>query len=173
MSSVRHPDPFNATLLESPVLAVTSEQKMYVREVLDIACSDSKFSQKAYDAISHILTGGSVKVPTVTSLVPNSAEIGDPSFTLHVHGTNFNSGSIIIFAGQEEPTTVVSATELTTGVNMSVWLGPDVLPVSVLSSDGVLSNSMSFTFTDGIQTLVASKSVKSESVKSESVKDKK
>jgi hypothetical protein len=141
-----HQDPFLPVLLESPPLNVTLEQKKYIKQVLDKACSDSKFSQKAYDSITLILTGGSVKVPVVSSLVPNSAEIGDPSFTLHVHGSNLKVGSIIIFAGQEELTTHVSDTELTTGVDMSVWLGADVLPVQVLSPDGVLSNTQTFTF---------------------------
>lgn len=142
-------DPFAPVLFNSVPLVVTDEQKMYVREVLETACSDSKFAQKAYDSIHRILTGGSVKPPIISSLTPNSAEIGDPSFTIHVHGTNFKNTDKIIFAGQEEPTTFVGPTELTTGVNMSVWLGPDVLPVHVQSAEGVLSNPMNFTFTDG------------------------
>jgi hypothetical protein len=139
-------DPFNAVLTSSPPLVVTDEQKRYVKAVLDVSSSDSKFAQKAYDAMVHILTGGSVVTPIVTSLVPNSAVLGSPSFTLHVRGTGFKVGSIIVFAGVEEPTTHVSDTELTTGVDMSVWLGPDALPVLVKSPDGVLSAPMTFTF---------------------------
>ena len=139
-------DPFSPVLLESPALNVTLEQKKYIKQILDRACSDSRFAQKAYDSITLVLTGGSVRVPTVTQLIPNSAEIGDASFTLHVKGTNLKTGSIIVFAGVEEPTTHVSDSELTTGVDMSVWLGADVLPVQVLSPDGVLSNEVSFTF---------------------------
>jgi hypothetical protein len=139
-------------------LKVTGEQLSLLKMVLDTACSDSKFAQKAYVAIGLILTGQMVKSPTVTSLTPNSAEIGDASFTLHVHGTNFKNTDKIVFAGVEEPTTFVSATELTTGVNMSVWAGPDVLPVLVESADGVLSNPMSFTFTDGTPVALSVKS---------------
>ena len=84
-------DPFSTVLLSSPALMVTDEQKGCVKKVLDKACSDSRFSDKAYIAITKILTGRSVKVPTVATLTPNSAEVGDPSFTLHVHGTNFTS----------------------------------------------------------------------------------
>lgn len=142
-------DPFSPMLFSSEVLVVTNEQRMFIREVLEIACSDSKFAEKAYLAIERILTGGNTVVPSVTSLVPNTAEIGDPSFTIHIHGKDFKNTDKIIFAGQEEPTTFVSATELTTGVNMSVWAGPDALPVMIQTADGVLSNSMTFTFTDG------------------------
>jgi hypothetical protein len=141
-------DPFSPILFNSPALVVTDEQKKYIKEILDTACSDSKFAEKAYNAIILLLTGGSVKVPTVTSLVPNSAEIGSASFTLHVHGTNLKLGSIIVFAGVEEPTTHVSDSELTTGVDMSLWVGPDAVPVAVKSPDGEFSVAMTFTFVD-------------------------
>ena len=153
-------DPFSPVLLSSPALMVTDEQKGYVKKVLDKACSDSRFSDKAYIAITKILTGGSVKVPTVATLTPNSAEVGDPSFTLHVHGTNFTSLSKIVFNGGEEPTTFVSATELTTIVNMTTVSGPSVASVGVLSEDGVLSNQMNFTFTDGTALLLVSSAKK-------------
>ena len=54
--------------------------------------------------------------------------------------------SVLYFAGNPEPTTLVSATEVTTGVDMSVWHGPDALPVSV-SNGGEMSNELTFTFT--------------------------
>jgi hypothetical protein len=85
--------------------------------------------------------------PVLTSLSPATAAIGAASFTLHVHGTGFAAGAVIVFAGRDEPTTVVSATEVTTGVNMAVWLGPDAVPVVVRAADGATSNALSFTFT--------------------------
>lgn len=146
----RYQDPFIPVLLSSPGLPVTEEQKTLIREVLSISSSDEQFAEKAYKAITYILTHGVDKIPTVTSLTPNSAEIGDPNFTIHVHGTNFTSLSKIIFNGYEEPTTFVSATELTTGIDMSVWTAPSLpLPVAVQSEDGVISNAITFTFTDG------------------------
>jgi hypothetical protein len=150
MPSVLRPDPFNAVLLSSPALLVTEEQKQLIKKVLDKSSSDSLFSDKAYAAIAHILSAGITVPPVISTLTPNSAELGDPSFVLHVHGTGFKTGSIIVFAGVEEPTTVVSPTELTTGVNMAVWVGPDSLPVYVLNPDGVQSDPMMFTFTDGV-----------------------
>ena len=100
-------DPFSAVLTSSPAVVLTNEQLIYIRAVLDVSSSDSKFAEKANSAIVKILTGGSVVVPVVTSLTPNSAVIGSASFTLHVRGTGFKVGSIIVFAGVEEPTTHV------------------------------------------------------------------
>ena len=142
----RTPDPFAAVLTSSEVLKVSDEQKQYIRWILDKATSDSFFAQKAYNAIVHVLTVGSVKSPVVTSLTPSSVILGSPSFDIHVRGTDFAEGSKIIFNGFEEPTTRVSGQELTTGVNMPLWEAPAVVPIQVMSPDGVISNSMNFEF---------------------------
>lgn len=145
-------DPFSmpAVLLSSPDAPskVSDEQKMYIREILETACSDSRFAEKAYLAISAVLLSGQTKTPVITSLTPNSAEIGDPSFTLHVHGSNFTNTSQIMFNGGEEPTTFVGPTEVTTIVNMDTVSGPVTVPVSVVTGS-VVSLPSSFTFTDG------------------------
>lgn len=89
-----------------------------------------------------------VPAPVLSALVPATAEVGTPSFTLSVQGSGFVPGSVILFNGFAEPTTFVSATELTTGVNMDVWVGPsEPLPVAVRTLDGKLSNELTFTFT--------------------------
>jgi hypothetical protein len=70
--------------------------------------------------------------PVLTQLVPDSAELGSPSFELFVHGNGFVNGeSVIVFAGQDEPTMWHSAHMVSTGVNMEVWHGPDTVEVSV------------------------------------------
>lgn len=90
----------------------------------------------------------SLPTPVVSSLVPATAVIGAANFTLHVHGTGFTPGCKIVFNGYEEPTTLVSVTELTTGVNMAVWTAPSLpLPVAVRGLDGRVSNNLPFTFT--------------------------
>jgi hypothetical protein len=87
--------------------------------------------------------------PRVLALVPASAAIGDPDFTLRVLGSNFKADSVIVFAGNDEPTTLVSPNEVTTGVNMAVWLGADpAIPVKVRGGDGTLSNVVPFAFTE-------------------------
>jgi len=91
---------------------------------------------------------GPVDPPVLTMLTPTTAVVGSPSFTLHVHGTGFAPDAVIVFNGYDEPTTVVSPTEVTTGVDMSVWTAPSLpLPVTVRSG-GLVSNSLPFTFTE-------------------------
>lgn len=89
---------------------------------------------------------------TVTELVPATANIGDPSFTIRVLGTGFGPDSKIVFNGHEEPTTFVSPNEVTTGVNMDVWTNPsNPLPVKVRTGYGDDSNEMMFQFNAGTQ----------------------
>jgi len=91
-----------------------------------------------------VLAWAGTAVPTATSLVPPSAKIGDPNFTLHVHGTGFVAGSVILWNGSPEPTTFVSATELTTLVNMATAQVPLAIPVAVEVISGVVTNSLTF-----------------------------
>jgi hypothetical protein len=85
------------------------------------------------------------QAPVVDSLVPASAQLGDPDFTLHVHGSNFNPGAVIVWNGGEEPTTYVSETELTTDVNMATATVAGAYPVFVRAISRQESNSLDFT----------------------------
>jgi hypothetical protein len=93
------------------------------------------------------LPGATPPPPTLTALDPATAAVGAPSFTLHVRGTGFLPGAVIVFAGHDEPTTLVSSSEVTTGVNMALWVGPDAVPVAVRNADGQVTAEQSFTFT--------------------------
>lgn len=148
MPTVLTPDVFSPVLLVSESLKVSQEQLSHIRAVLDVSCSDSAFAKKAYAAIEYVLVAGSVKPVTIASLNPNTAVLGTPSFDLHVMGSNFDRFSVINFAGHDEPTTFVSDKELTTGVNMDMWHGPDVVSVYVKSPSGVASDLVDFTFAD-------------------------
>jgi len=85
--------------------------------------------------------------PTITSLSPDGAVLGEPSFTMFVSGTNLFAQSVIVFAGQDEPTTLNADGTLSTGINMDVWHGPDVVKVSVKNGPEQ-SNEVDFTFNE-------------------------
>jgi hypothetical protein len=140
-------DPFAPVLFNSPPVDVTIEQQEYIKDILRKCCSDSRFQEKAYMAIIAVLTLGNTEPPVVTSLSPNNAVIGSPAFDIHVIGSGFDEYSRILFNGLEEPTTMVSDTELTTGINMPLWTAPAVVPVSVRNSNGIVSQSQNFEFT--------------------------
>ena len=86
-----------------------------------------------------------LEAPRVTtSLTPASAQLGDPPFTLHVNGTGFVQTDTILWNGSPEPTTFVSDTELTTGVDMTTAQVAMPIPVSVRTFIGSVSNELTF-----------------------------
>jgi hypothetical protein len=85
--------------------------------------------------------------PVVTSLNPTSAEIGGVDVTLHVIGTGFTGDCAILFNNAPEPTTLVSATELTTVVKPSLAEIAIDVPVAVKLSSYYTSPPQTFSFT--------------------------
>jgi hypothetical protein len=89
--------------------------------------------------------------PVVNSLDPATVAIGAPDFEIEVHGENFYSGSIINFAGHDEPTTYdQEAGTLTTEVRPSLWTEPATVQCLVRNAD-VESNAVDFVFTEAAE----------------------
>jgi hypothetical protein len=87
------------------------------------------------------------EAPVITSLVPDTVALGQPSFTVRVLGTGFMAESVIVWNGGDEVTTYVSATEVTTGVNMDTASAAVSVSVAVRNGEA-LSNEWFFTFTE-------------------------
>ena len=85
--------------------------------------------------------------PTLASLTPDTAVLGDPDLTLHCIGTNFTETSVINFADHDEPTTFVSDTEVTTGVKPSLGWGAVSVPVTI-KQGSFETAPLDFTFTE-------------------------
>lgn len=85
---------------------------------------------------------------TVTGLSPNTAVAGDAAdIEMSVMGEGFTAASVIMFNGLEEPTTFVSAAQLSTGVKPSLFVVPADCPVGVRTGSA-MSNEIPFSFTD-------------------------
>jgi hypothetical protein len=104
------------------------------------------YAPSAYEWPSDaVLAWTETPIPSVTSLVPASAQIGGANFTLHVQGTGFGPGAVILWNGNAVPTTVVSPTEATTPINMATLTTPGPIPVSVQLGGVLVTNSQTFT----------------------------
>jgi hypothetical protein len=57
--------------------------------------------------------------PTITTISPATAVAGSGGFTLTVTGTNFVTGSVVRWNGNDRPTTFVSSTQLTAAIPAS------------------------------------------------------
>lgn len=93
--------------------------------------------------------------PTITNLVPYSALVGAPQFTLTVNGSNFVNGSVVRVNGANRATTFVSATQLTAIIPVTDTASAGTLAVSVFTPTpgGGISTSLSFLITNTSTTL--------------------
>lgn len=142
-------DPFSPILrAEVTPVTLTTEQERLITEVLALASSDSRFAQKALQAIKIILAGGSFAAPVISSLLPDTGKVGStpPPLKLRVIGTNFDSLCVIHIDGNAVNTTLVSATEMFTNLNITGQ--PRTLQVIVRNTaSGFLSSPKPFTVT--------------------------
>lgn len=89
--------------------------------------------------------GTEIPKPSISAIDPDHCTIGDADFTLYLTGENFFADSVINFANHDEPTTLNEDGTLSTGINMAVWQGPDVVPVAVKNGPEI-SGSVDFEF---------------------------
>jgi hypothetical protein len=87
-----------------------------------------------------------VDAPTITDLEPSSVALGDPDVDLHVTGTGFTEISCIVFDGHDEPTKLISETEVSTGVKPSLFTEAKDIGVAVRNGS-MISSTLPFTFT--------------------------
>ncbi len=84
--------------------------------------------------------------PVLSSLSPATAVLDSEDITLSCIGSDFDEDAVINFAGYDEPTTFVSATEVTTIVKPSLGWGEVAVPVLV-KNGAIASAPLDFTFT--------------------------
>ena len=88
---------------------------------------------------------GDIPGPPITFLQPDSANAGDPGFTLSVMGSEFVDGAVVRWDGLSRPTTFVSSTELRTDIGASDLTAGKAVPVTVRYPNGGVSNTLTFT----------------------------
>ena len=146
MPTILRADPFNSVLLDSPALLVTEEQLKLLRAIVDTACSDSQFADKAYASIVRMLTVGITEPPVISSLNPNTAVVGGPAVTMTITGTGFAPTAKVLQAGVSVAISSVTPTEIVVQFYVSSFLNPASIPVHVVN-DNVISNSALFVIT--------------------------
>jgi len=90
-----------------------------------------------------------VLAPTLTSINPTTIAAGSAGFTLTATGTNFATGTTILWDGVALPTTVSSSTQLTAKVTAAQIADAGTVSVRVLKSDSTTSSALSLTITGG------------------------
>jgi hypothetical protein len=85
--------------------------------------------------------------PTLTSINPTTVTAGGQDFTLAATGTNFVSGTILLWGGNALPTTVTSATQLTAKVNALQIASAANVTIRAMKPDGTTSDAITLTVT--------------------------
>jgi hypothetical protein len=82
--------------------------------------------------------------PGITSLSPNMASAGDPTFPMTVNGSGFGTDSVVFWNGAALPSTYGTGNAVTATVSASDLAHAGMFPVYVRSG-GKNSNMMNFT----------------------------
>lgn len=86
--------------------------------------------------------------PAIGTLLPPSATAGSGAFTLTLDGSNFAGDSVVSFACLAEPTTFLSAAQLTAAIPASAIANAGTAPVTVTNpapGGGTISTPVTFT----------------------------
>jgi hypothetical protein len=84
-------------------------------------------------------------IPEIAQLVPNTANSGDPQFTLTVNGSNFGVTAVINWNGTAQSTTRMTGGQLTATIPATAIATPGMVPVTVTNpgtagSGGIYNN---------------------------------
>jgi hypothetical protein len=90
-----------------------------------------------------------VVAPTLSGITPSTIAAGSTAFTLTASGTNYVSGTTILWNGASLPTTVASQTQLTAQVSAAQVATPGSVSVRVIKPDNTTSEAMMLTISGG------------------------
>src|SRR5215470_16391597 len=97
-----------------------------IATMFSLGVSTTVTREEACDFLGIPVPSAPDQAPTLSSLEPETAEVGSADLELHVKGSRFTDKSVIVFNGGEEPTTFVSAGEVTTTIKPSIASGAAV-----------------------------------------------
>jgi hypothetical protein len=90
-----------------------------------------------------------VVTPTLGSISPSTVAAGSAGFTLTANGTNFTSGTQILWNGVAQNTQVVSNTQVTAAISATQIANAGTVAIRVMKSDTTTSGSLMLTVTGG------------------------
>ena len=93
--------------------------------------------------------------PPITSLLPDSADAGDPGLNLSVIGSEFVDGAVVRWDGSNRPTTFVSSFEVDAEIGTADLAAGKTVKVTVQNPDGGISNALDFTISNPLPSLAS------------------
>ncbi|MCJ7486935.1 MAG: SBBP repeat-containing protein, partial [Candidatus Aminicenantes bacterium] len=93
--------------------------------------------------------------PPITSLLPDSADAGDPGLNLSVIGSDFVNGAVVRWDGNSRTTTFVSEFEVDAEIATADLVAGKTVQVTVRNPDGGVSNALPFTIDNPLPALAS------------------
>ena len=88
-----------------------------------------------------------VVTPTLSSITPSTVAAGSAGFTLTATGTNYVSGTKILWDGTVLPTTVTSSTQLTASITAAQIATAGTITIRAMKPDTTTSGALQLTIT--------------------------
>lgn len=114
--------------------------------ILELVVTDTRGRSSSPDNVTIRVLEGASKKPVLTSASPLKGEAYELSFQVTLNGSDFFKGAKVLLGSQEFAATYVSATQLTSKLNLA-RLGPGKHPLRVINPNGLRSESIDFTVT--------------------------
>ena len=92
--------------------------------------------------------------PIISQLYPSSIRAGSTGFTLTVLGANFIPGAVTRWNGSARTTVFFNSGDLEVTIPSSDLIAPGLVSVTVLNSDGGISNVATFTVTSPVPVII-------------------
>ena len=105
-----------------------------------------------------------IVTPTLSSITPATVASGSAGFMLTATGTNFSSGTQILWDGIAQTTTVVSSTELTATISAQLIAVAGTISIRAIKPDTTTSNVMQLTVTGTVAATFSLTSISPSSV---------
>lgn len=128
-----------------PVI-LTKEQEDSLRHVLALTSSDSRFAEKAYEAIKGILSSDSslTEAPVLNTVEPAQGTVGAINLKVKCKGSKFDTSCKIYMNNLVQATTFVSDKEIFMTISL-VGASPGGRSIVVRNGAGAASESRTFT----------------------------
>lgn len=125
-----------------PVI-LTKEQEDSLRQVLSLTSSDSRFAEKAYEAIRAILSSDAVDAPVLNTVEPAQGTVGAINLKVKCKGSKFDTSCKIYMNNLVQATTFVSDKEIFMTISL-VGASPGGRSIVVRNGKGAASESRTF-----------------------------
>jgi hypothetical protein len=134
---------------------VTGNSFSYGQFLLPVIVGPDLTPNGLEDAFVAKISPSAVDGPPITSLLPSSADAGDPGFILSVVGDDFVDGAVVMWGGSDRPTTYISGSEVQAEIGAADLATGKTVSVTVRNPDGGISNALTFTIDNPLPVLAS------------------